>query len=380
MRVGISAEFIGIKQNGVATYAQTLLCGLAASGGAHEFVPYISSAKARSLIPRSPRLRPRMVYPYKSFVRLTLTLPFELVRHPVHLLHAQGWGPLWSPCPMVLTVHDIGWERHPEFYPKARALRLSRQVRASARRAVCIIASSQSTADDLVELYQIPPEKIRVVYPGMSSDIGMVSDASEIERVRGRYGIAGPYILYVGSIEPKKNVDRLIRSFAELRRQRDLPHKLVIGGTPLWLAEPSLRLPASLGLEQEVIFTGALPDADLSPLYSGADVFAFLGSYEGFGYPPLEAMACGAPVLAADRASLPEVVGDAGLLVNPFSLEDVVRGLARLIDDAGLRARLRQAGFDRARRFTAAAHGQEVVKVYEECVRASPGLRRAASQ
>ncbi len=376
MRVGISCEFMGVKRNGTATYSRNLLRGLAQLGGEHEFYPYLSARAALPLVPGVAHMPPRMVYPYNAAIRLGLTLPLELLRRRVDLLHAQGWGPFWSPCSTVLTVHDIGWERFPEIYPRALALRLSYLVRASARRAIRIIASSHYTADDLKRLYQVPAEKIRVIYPATDPSIARVAEPAAIERVRARYGIPSRYILYVGSIEPKKNVHRLIEAYAALRRARPIEHSLVIAGKPLWLSKPIVDLPAQLGLEQHVVFTGPVRQEDLAALYSGADVFAFLGMYEGFGYPPLEAMACGTPVLAANRTSLPEVLGDAAVLVDPDRQDDVADGLARLLSDAELREQLCARGLRRAEQFQLVPHARQVLDVYAECAAASGRARQ----
>jgi glycosyltransferase involved in cell wall biosynthesis len=376
MRVGISCEFMGAKRNGTATYSRNLLRGLAALEGRHQFYPYLSTRAALPLLPEAGNITPRMVYPYNAYIRLAATLPLELLRRPVDVLHAQGWGPVWSPCPMVLTIHDIGWESFPEIYPKALALRLSYLVRSSAARAALIIASSRYTAADLTRIYGVPAEKIRVIYPSLGPDFARVDEPAAIESARSRYGIPSRYILYVGSIEPKKNVHRLIQAYAALRRARQVEHPLVIAGKPLWLSQPILDLPAALGIERHVIFAGPARQEDLAALYSGADVFAFLGMYEGFGYPPLEAMACGTPVLAARRTSLPEVLGDAALLVDPDREDDVAASLARLLDDADLRDRMRAQGLRRADQFQLAAHARQVQDVYAECV-AAIGRRRA---
>jgi glycosyltransferase involved in cell wall biosynthesis len=276
---------------------------------------------------------------------------------------------------MVLTVHDIGWESFPQIYPRALALRLSVQVRASARRAARIIASSQYTASDLVDIYGVPQEKIRVVYPPLSPEFAPVADRAAVDAALAAYGVRGPYILYVGSIEPKKNVHRLIDAFAELKAARGIPHTLVVAGRPLWLAEESLRRPAERGVQDAVRFIGPARQEHLAALYSGAEAFAFLGMYEGFGYPPLEALACGAPVLAARRTSLPEVLGDAALLADPEDPHEVADGLWRLLSDAGLRGALRERGQARARLFDVARHARQVAEVYAECAAEGRGAR-----
>jgi glycosyltransferase involved in cell wall biosynthesis len=367
MRVGISAEFLGVKRGGTATYTRTLLLGLAGLDVGHRFHPYLAARTALPLVPQAPHIAPRVVPPYSAAVRLAATLPAELLMRPVDLLHAQGWGPPWSPCPMVLTVHDLSWEVQPEVYPLALRWRLRWLVRASVRRAALIIASSEHTAGDLRRLYGCTAEKIRVVPCAVDPRWAPVADPAILARVRERYRISGPYVLYVGGIEPRKGVDRLIRAFAGLRRQRAVPHQLVICGTPLRGAGPILALPAELGVDDAVVYTGPVPDDDLASLYSGASLFAFLGLYEGFGLPPIEAMACGTPVLAANRAALSEVVGEAGLLVDPFDDRAIVHALGRLLDDPALRERLREQGRRRARQFQPEPLARRVVDIYEEC-------------
>ncbi len=381
MQIGISCEFLGAKRNGTATYSRTLLRGLAELSGDNTYVPYLSTPDALALVTEAPHIRPRVVGPYNAYVRLGLTLPFELARRPVDLLHAQGWGPVWSPAPMLLTVHDIGWERFPHIYPKALAVRLSHQVRDSVRRAVHVIASSYHTANDLVEVYGTPRDKISVVYPALNPDLARVDDAEQVGATLARYGVQEPYILYVGSIEPKKNVHRLIEAYARLVQQESVEHTLVIAGRALWLSDPILELPARLGIAERVRFTGPLLQHDMAAFYSGASVFAFLGMYEGFGYPPLEALACGAPVLAANRTSLPEVLRDAAVLVDPDDLDDVADGLMRLISDHALRAALRARGATQCKHFQLETHAQQVDALYRACApRRSAAIRNQAER
>lgn len=365
MRVGISAEFLGVKRGGTTTYTQTLLLGLAEQHQ-HHFFPYLATAAAFDLVPSAPNLEPRLVAPYSAAIRLTTTLPIELLSRPVDLLHAQGWAPPWTPCPVVLTVHDLSWETEPTVYPALLRWRLRWLVWANVRRARRIIASSHQTALDLQGFYGCPAEKIRVIPCAVDPAWQPVDDPARRAAAQRRYGINGPYLLYVGGIEPRKGVDRLIRAYAALRRRHDQLPQLVIAGTPQRRSESILALPAALGIEHEVIFTGPVATDDLAPLYSGAELFAFLGLYEGFGLPPIEAMACGTPVVAADRAALPEVVGEAGLLVDPGDEGAIVTALERLLAEPALRSQLRQAGRRRAQQFQPGPLAQRVVAVYEE--------------
>ena len=370
VRVGISAEFVGIKPCGVETYTRTLLAGLAEIEGPHKFAAYVSSREAMDLVPWGPNVAPRLVRPYASWFRVPVTLPLELLRHPIDLLHVQNWAPPWSPCPAVATIHDLSWEVQPDLYPPMLRYRLSLLVRATARRAVRVVTDSHHSAADLVRFYDVPPEKIRVVYPALDPRF-TPSPALATDEYRARHGLIQPYVLYLGSIEPRKNVDVLIRAYATLRRDRQIPHQLVIAGPALRLFQEVLDLPAALGIEQDVRFLGIVAPDDVSPLFGGADAFCYLAGYEGFGYPALEAMACGAPVLAANTASLPEVLGDAALLVDPHKPGDVARGLERLLTDGDLRNLLRARGLKRATHFEPRSFAQGLVSIYEECAQAA---------
>ncbi len=368
MRIGVSAEFIGTKPCGIATATRNLLRGLAPLEGPHHFYPYLATRKATSLVPSTPFIHPRLVRPYASWVRVPFTLPLELLRHPVDLFHAtSGWAPPWCPRPMLATIYDLSFETHPEAFPFFMRARLSFLVRRTAHQALVVITPSQHSANDLVRLYAVPPDKIRVIHLPLDPGLAPVADPVEIGRVRSLYGLARPYILYLGTLEPKKNVDKLIRAFAALRRERDLGHQLVIAGRPLYFARPIVDLARSLGLDRDILFPGPIPEQDLAALYSGADIFAFLSAYEGFGYPPLEAMAMGTPVLASNTSSLPEILGDAAALVNPSDQEQITRRLAELLTDPGLRSDLRARGFEHVRRFDPVALARQTVAVYEEC-------------
>lgn len=369
MQIGIAAEFVGVKSCGPATYTRNLLQGLAELETDHRFVAYLASERGRAMVPETATTTSRIVPPYNAWLRLSLSLPAELLRRPVDLLHAQGWAPPWSPCPMVATIHDILWETHPAAYTPALRWRLSRLVRHTARQALRVITSSHYSAGQLMRLYGVPAEKIRVIYPALSPAMASPASPAEVDRVRRHYGLTGPYILNLGVIEPKKNVDKLLLAYAALQRSGPLEHQLVIAGPTGWLAEPVLTMARGLGLGQAIRLLGEVPAADIAALYTGADVFAFLSAAEGFGYPPLEAMACGTPVLAANATSLPEVLGEAALLVDPLQPEQVQHSLERLCQEAALRQRLRSAGLGRVRDFQPAPLARQVVSVYEECAR-----------
>jgi glycosyltransferase involved in cell wall biosynthesis len=380
MRIGISAEFIGAVSCGMATYTQNLLHGLAELETGHRFFPYLSVPDGLARMPTAGHVVLRLVRPYNAWVRMPLTLPAELLRRPVDLFHATpGWAPPWCPAPIVATIHDIAFETaSPQTYTVAMRWRLRWLVRSTVRRALRLICPSQATARDLERLYHVPADKIRVIHNPLERSMAPVTNQLEVERVRSRYGLSGPYILYLGMVEPKKNVDRLMHAYTSLRRERGIPHRLVLAGRAGWMSGPILDLAARLAPDVRVL--GEVPQADVPALYTAADAFAFLSTAEGFGYPPLEAMACGCPVLAGQGGSLPEILGDAAVLVDPQQPARVDEGLARLLDDKDLRARLRSRGLERARAFGLAATASRVLSVYEECFEEIGRARRTAAE
>jgi glycosyltransferase involved in cell wall biosynthesis len=253
-------------------------------------------------------------------------------------------------CRRVVTVHDLSFERFPELFHRANRAYQRAMVRLSTRLASRVIAVSDSTRRDLVELLGVPERKIEVIPNGVEPAFRPRS-ADEVAAFRAEKGLPADFILYLGTLEPRKNLLTLLRAYARLRRTRDLPHALVLAGGKGWLYETIFAEVERLGLGGQVYFPGFV-DFDEQPLwYNAAAVFAYPSLYEGFGLPPLEAMACGTPVVTSDATSLPEVVGDAGLMVAPTDESALADALGRLIDDEPLRARLRAAGPARAAGF-----------------------------
>jgi glycosyltransferase involved in cell wall biosynthesis len=256
-------------------------------------------------------------------------------------------------------------------------MQLRLTVRRTARRAAHIITVSEFSRRDLVETYRIAPEHITVT-PEAAPRSFQPADIAEIERVRALYKIEGDYILAVGSIQPRKNLARLLAAYSDLLRARThakLP-RLVLVGKRAWLYEETLRSVGELGLEESVTFTGYVPERDLPPLYSGALCFVYPSYFEGFGLPPLEAMKCGAPVITGNRTSLPEVVGTAGLMVDPFDKDALAEAMRRVIDDPQLRQTLRERGLIQARSFDWRETARLTLQAYERAVESAKGRGR----
>jgi glycosyltransferase involved in cell wall biosynthesis len=298
--------------------------------------------------------------------RARLPLPVELVTGRLDLFHSPDFTlpPTMPGVPTVLTVHDLTFVRDPDSADERLRAYLGRVVPRSVRRATHVLADSKATRQDLIDLWDIPPEEISVVYCGVEPRFRPVVDPTVLANVRARYNLGDrPYIFSVSTLQPRKNYRRLIQAFAPLAgRHQNLT--LVIAGGKGWKYEEILAEPERLGIGGRVLFPGFVAEPDLPALLSGAALFAYPSLYEGFGLPILEAMACGTPVIASDRSSLPEVVGDAGLQVDALDVEGLTAGMERLLTEEGLRTELIGRGAGRAANFTWERAARELLAVY----------------
>ncbi len=367
MHIAIDAHSVGTGLAGNESYITNLIEALAEIDTTNRYTLYVTKREAvERFSNRWPHFSVRRTLPHTPLVRIPLTLVAELHRHPVDLLHVQYTAPPFAPCTVVATIHDLSFEHLPHTFKRRSRMQLRLTVRRTARTATHIITSSEYSRRDIIETYKIGPHRVSTTPLAAPAHFAPVTDEKELKRVRSLYRLEGDYILAVGSIQPRKNLIRLIAAYADLRRTR--PHaklpRLVLVGKRAWLFEETLRAIEDQGIASDVIFTGYVPESDLPALYSGALCFVYPSYFEGFGLPPLEAMSCGAAVVAGDRTSLPEVVGDAGLLVDPFDTEAIAGAIARLIDDEDLRALLSARGLARARRFDWRETARLTLEVY----------------
>jgi glycosyltransferase involved in cell wall biosynthesis len=278
----------------------------------------------------------------------------ELRRHPPDVFFSpvtqlpRGLG-----CPAAATVHDLAFLDYGEHFTMRARLLARMQARHAVRSARLLIADSEATRADLVRHYQVASERIRVVYPGCAPRFGAVPAAGEVEALRSKLGLLNPFVLYVGRLQPRKNLPGLISAFEQLCRDHpDLPHDLVIAGGKGWLYESIFAAAMQSPVAKRIRFAGFVSAEDLPVLYAAAEVLALVSLWEGFGFPVIEAMAAGTPVLTSDRSSLPEVAADAAVLVNPEDASAIAAGLHRLITDTALRETLIARGRVRAAAFT----------------------------
>ncbi len=375
MRIGISAHFWPQFTVGSGQYLRHLVRELARLGAGHRLVligeqgafhgdppPVETYEVSRGPIPAG---RPAKLW----FEQVAVPRAARALR--LDLLHVPYLAPpLFSPVPTIVTVHDLiplllpayrgSWRKRAYFWLDVQAT----------RRADLLLAVSEHTKADTVRHLRYPAERIHVTYEAAAPTLRPAAP-EEIAALRARYGLPPRFVLYLGDTDLRKGVHRLLRAFARWRTEAgDQETALVIAGPlhapggPLFLDLPALI--ADLGLRGAAHLLGAVPEADKAALYSAAAVFAFLSEYEGFGLPPLEAMACGTPVLASDRSSIPEIVGQAGVLVNPFDEGAVAAALGRLLADAGRREELRGRGLARANEFSWERTARETLRAYEE--------------
>jgi glycosyltransferase involved in cell wall biosynthesis len=380
MHIGIDASRIAVAaRTGTEQYTYELLAALARRDRQSRYTLYCNQPPA-ALPPLGPNFALRRI-PFPrlwTHVRLSAELalrPPDTLFIPAHVLPLGA--PLRQHTRTVVTIHDLGYLRFPEAHTPAQRLYLRLSTRWSAQAATRLIAISTATRDDLVRYIGVRPEKIAVVYHGLSPRFRPVEDPAALAATQERYSIRPPYFLYVGTVQPRKNLVRLIEAFAQILQISDFrlqitdPNlqsaiynlQLVIAGKRGWLTETIERRAAELGVAERVRFAGYVADDDLPALLSGALGFVFPSLYEGFGMPVLEAMACGAPVLTSATSALPEVAGDAALLVDPADTAAIAEGLARLATDAALRADLRARGLARAAQFTWERCAEETLAV-----------------
>lgn len=293
-------------------------------------------------------------------------MPVERVIGDVDLFHATNLVmPPLRKAKGVFTVYDLTFMLFPAYHVKGMQS-FVRETKRSAERSDGLIAISEHTRQDAIELLGIPAERIQVTLLAADERYRVIHDREAIAAATARYGIDREFILYTGTLEPRKNVPALVRAFHQLRRETKLPHRLVLAGKKGWMYEQIFAEVADLGLTDDVIFAGYVPDEDLPLLYNAASLFVYPSFYEGFGLPPLEAMACGCPVVTSNRSSLPEVVGDAGLMIDPDRVDDLAEAMTLVLNDGQLADSLRSAGIARAAGFSWERCGRETLAIYKD--------------
>lgn len=368
MRIGVDVRLTYHQPAGITRYTNHLVRELAKLNRHDEFITF-QHRRHRTPLVDQPNFRRATLYsPVHTRLEQWL-LPLELARFSLDLLHSTDFiPPLHAGIPTVITVHDLAFLHWPHFLTKDSAAYYG-QIDRAAKHAKHIIVPSESTKQDIIAQLGVAPNRVTVIYEAADETfvpLPLLETRAEIQR---RYNLPPSFILFVGTIEPRKNVDGLLRAYRHLRTKYGVQDTaLVIAGGKGWLADTIEQLVDELDLRRSTYFLGRVPDEDLHRLYVAARCHVHPAHYEGFGLPPLEAMACGTPTIVSNISSLPEVVGDAALLVNPNNWEEIAVALHRLLTDDDLHAELRQKGLERAHHFSWSLTAQRTLEVYRRVV------------
>ena len=298
-----------------------------------------------------------------------LSLPIEVIIGKVDVFHGPFFViPNCVRCKSITTIHDLMVLRHPEFLETEVVTYYKKMIYSSIRRADAIICVSDFTKGEIVELFDMAEEKIRVIYNGISARFHCIKDKAKIEDVKAKYGIRGRrYLLFVGNIEAKKNIERLIHAYVQLCKETIYKYPLlIVGNKKTWHFQKVWEIVKGLNAEKDIIFTDVVNDEDLPFLYNGAEIFIFPSLFEGFGLPVIEAMACGIPVVASNRASIPEIAADAAVLVDPLSVDEIVEAMYKVISSTKLKQRLIEKGLKQSKNFSWEKTAMETLKLYYE--------------
>jgi glycosyltransferase involved in cell wall biosynthesis len=371
MLIGIDASRAVLHQRtGTEAYAYFLIQALIAltKDSKYGLRLYFNQPPPADLFQKFPHVE-FCVIPFTrmwTHIRLARELqrrPPDVFFTPAHVI------PFFYRGPSVATIHDLGYHYFPSAHTKSQVAYLKVSTRSNSRFAKEIIADSNATKRDLIHYYGTGSAKITVIYPGLDPDLGPVKDSRLIALTQSKYGIEMPYLLYIGTLQPRKNLDRLVNAFA----QSGLPHQLVLGGKPGWQTEPLLNEISSLeeSVRARVLLAGYIAEGDKAALLSGAKALVYPSLYEGFGFPVLEAQVCGTPVLAANSSSLPEISGGSALLVDPMDVGAIARGMRSIVEDSMLRQELIDKGFKNTNHFDWQKTAENVLVVLERATSSS---------
>ena len=379
MLIGIDGnEANTSKRLGVGEYAYELLMQFSAlchsrEGGNpdHKFLIYLKNEPLPTMPKPSNNLKYRILKPKKLWTQWRL--PLDLYLHnprPDVFFTPTHYAPRFSSVPTVITILDLAYLYFPEMFKKTDLYKLKNWTAHSVRNAKRIITISQSTKNDIIKEYQIPEEKIIVVYPGVKPTVYPQPQSFTMDTLQSKYKISKNFILFVGTLQPRKNISRLIEAFAKTLTQKETPHdlQLVIVGKKGWLYEDIIKKPTELGIEEKVKFLDFITDDELATFYKNAICYVLPSLYEGFGLPVLEAMQHDCPVITSNVSSLPEAGGDAALYINPKDASDIALKINILIKNEQLRKELIKKGKKQAAKFSWEKTAKETLKILENSI------------
>src|SRR5579883_699248 len=362
MRFSVDAHTIGCHLTGNEVYIRNLLSQFSKLDPDSEFIAYVSKDDAPSHIAGRIFTRKVSKNPYK---RLGWDLPFRLRQDRPDLLHVQYTAPVACSAPVVVSVHDVSFLEHPEYFTPYRCTQLGITVKRTVKKAAAVLTPSEFSRNAIPQHYAVDPNKVVVAHNAVSSQFRPVERTAALKRIEARFGLRGPFVLTVGDLQPRKNHLGLLKAFEEvIHAHPQLRHRLVFVGKETWYSKELHRAVAQSSVSKRVHFTGFIDDAELVQFYGGCELFVFPSFYEGFGLPILEAMACGRAVACSNTSAMPEVADAAAILIDPRSTQEVARAIADVLLDPQLRLRLERLGAQRASIFSWERAAQRTLEVY----------------
>jgi glycosyltransferase involved in cell wall biosynthesis len=363
MHIGIDARLVYYSQAGISQYTLRLIQGLAEIDRENEFI-ILQSRKDKHIIVDKPNFKRVSLWTPSHHRLEQCALRVEIAGLGLDVLHSPDFiPPFRRNCKSIITIHDLAFLVYPHFLTKESA-RYYSQIDEAVKRTDHIIAVSESTKQDTIRLLGVPENKITVIYESANPIYQPINNHEILNRTKSKYHIMGDFILFVSTIEPRKNLPTLLKAYRQLLDNYKASVKLAVVGRRGWLSEEVSTLVEELKLTNDILFLGRVPVEDLLHLYNAAQLLAQPSFYEGFGLPPLEAMACGTPVVVSNVSSLPEVVGDAGLLVDPEDASELTVAIWRVLTDEALREDLIAKGFKRAQCFSWEKTALQTLELY----------------
>jgi glycosyltransferase involved in cell wall biosynthesis len=366
MRIGLLVLMAGREAGGPDTYEVQLIRALARLDERNDYFVYCTGNEAlRAIDVRQDNFHFRLLRPGIRALSVAVTLPALLKKDGVQLLHSTFTPPPYAPTLQVLTMHCVSSFVHPEFYSRSIGWRLNTLLTVGMRKAACVVCVSHTTLRNVHEMFGVPLDRLVVAYNGVSDTFVPTERTHAHQMVAERLGIDFEYLLFLGKLEPRKNVLRIIEAYARYRAATQSSAKLLLTGHRTVTTPAVETLIDRLGLDGCVVQPGYVSASDLPLLYSAARMFLFPSLWEGFGIPMIEAMACGTPVIASNVSCLPEIAGDAAVIVDPLSVDAIAEGMIRIDTSEVLRAELVERGLARARQFTWLNSARTTLAVYQ---------------
>ena len=373
MRIAIDYTAAMRQGAGIGAYVRNLIAALLTQDASDSYTLLTSGKPTGEYqFPVASNVRGRsMVIPDRYlnilWYRWHMPIPATLFSGATDIYHGPDFvlPPLPKKVRKVVTIHDLAFLEHPEYAVPSLAAYLRKVVPEAVAAADVVATVSSEVSRTLVEHFQTPREKLTVIPNGVAPYFHRITDPLLLNATRHKFELKHPFVLGVGTLEPRKNHAGLIKAFYQAQKQKRGPAMLALAGGPGWLYEETRNLVAELKLERKVRFLGRVSDFELVTLYSMADVFAFPSFFEGFGIPPLEAMACGAPVITSNTSSLPEAVGDAALLIDPNDVQALAQAILDLLQNEQMRIVLIQKGYLQAQKYTWEQSARKMLQVYQ---------------